>query len=50
MAGRADLYSGVALQPELTPIRPPPALLSDRFQLCRHVTPTNYGEIDWIVT
>lgn len=33
----------VALQPELTPIRPPPALLPDRFQLCRDVTPTNYG-------
>ena len=36
-----------ALQPELTPIRPPPALLRDRFQLCCHVTPTNYGRLTW---
>lgn len=32
-----------AVQPELTPIRPSPALLPDRFLLCRHATPTNYG-------
>lgn len=32
-----------AVQPELTPIRPPPASLPDRFLLCRHATPTNYG-------
>lgn len=32
-----------AVQPELTPIRPPPASLPNRLQLCRHVTPTNYA-------
>lgn len=42
---RRTCILGVALQPELTPIRPPPALLSDRFQLCRRVTPTNYGGV-----
>jgi len=30
-------------EPELTPIRPPPAQLPDRYQPGRRVTPTNYG-------